>query len=54
MNYIFNYIFIGEAALKIYVFRCSYFNSGWNLLDFICASETVLNSLILSSILQAE
>ncbi len=46
MNNIFSWIFVGEAGLKIYVFRREYFQSGWNLLDFIVVCESVTSNII--------
>jgi hypothetical protein len=48
MNIIFNYVFIFEAVLKIYVYRVSYFKSGWNILDFIIVCDGVINILLKS------
>jgi hypothetical protein len=50
MNSIFNYIFVIEAVLKIYVFRLAYFRNGWNLLDFVLILDTLIN-LLLKSVL---
>lgn len=50
MNNIFNYVFIIEAVLKIYVYRCSYFKNGWNILDFVIIIYSLI-SLLLKSFL---
>jgi hypothetical protein len=46
MSMLFNYIFIIEAAFKIYVFRLEYFSSGWNVLDFILVFDSIVNLLL--------
>ena len=43
---ILNYIFIVEAAVKIYVYRMTYFSSGWNIIDFIIVIETLISMLL--------
>ena len=49
MTDILSYVFMVEAALKIYVYRLSYFRSGWNILDFIVVLESII-SLLLQSV----
>ena len=41
LNNIISYIFVLEAVLKIYVYRCNYFRNGWNLIDFIVVCEFI-------------
>lgn len=48
MNEIFNYIFIFEAVLKIYVYRFFYFLNGWNVIDFLIVFNSFF-TLILKS-----
>lgn len=50
MNNIFNWIFICEAVLKIYVYRCEYFLNGWNLIDFLIVTDNLVNLLLKSFI----
>ena len=46
MNLLFNYVFIVEAVLKIYAYRCDYFTNGWNLLDFVVVCEALITLLL--------
>jgi hypothetical protein len=46
MNLLFNYVFIVEAVLKIYAYRCDYFTNGWNLLDFLVVCEALITLLL--------
>lgn len=46
MSMLFNYIFILEAAFKIYVFRMEYFSTGWNILDFILVFDSIVNLVL--------
>ena len=43
---ILNYIFIVEAVVKIYVYRTTYFSSGWNIIDFMIVIETLISMLL--------
>jgi hypothetical protein len=50
MNTIFNYIFIGEAVLKIFVYRQQYFRNGWNIMDFVIVVTSTIQLLLASTI----
>lgn len=50
MNTIFNWVFIFEAVLKIYVYRCEYFTNPWNIIDFIIVTDNLVNLLLKSFI----
>jgi len=50
MNNIFNWVFIFEAVLKIYVYRFEYFTNGWNIIDFIIVTDNLINILLKSMI----
>ena len=41
LNKFISYIFIIEAVLKIYVYRFTYFQDGWNIVDFIVVCEFI-------------
>jgi len=45
-NSIFNYAFIFEAVLKLYVYKLSYFYNGWNVIDFIIVCSSILTILV--------
>jgi len=50
MNNIFNWVFIFEAMFKIYVYRCEYFFSPWNIIDFIIVTDNLVNLMLKSFI----
>jgi len=42
-NYIFTAIFLFEAILKLYVYRGSYFYTGWNKFDFFVVASSLID-----------
>lgn len=42
-NYIFSTIFLVEAILKLYVYRKSYFETGWNKFDFFVVVSSLFD-----------
>lgn len=46
MNYIFTFIFVCEAIIRISVAPIAYFSEGWNLFDFFIAFGSVIGILI--------
>lgn len=49
-NYFFTGIFLIEAILKLYVYRCPYFKTSWNKFDFFVVASSLVDLAIELSI----
>jgi len=50
-EHVFTAVFLIEVFYRLHILRCSYFQSGWNLLDLALSVVAVVDSWILSPIL---
>lgn len=42
-NYVFTTIFLVEAIIKLYVYRCPYFKTAWNKFDFFVVASSLID-----------
>lgn len=50
LQILFIILYTGECVLKLIAFRCNYFMSGWNILDFIVVIFSITGKILCSQI----
>lgn len=50
LQILFILLYTGECVLKLIAFRCNYFMSGWNVLDFIVVIFSITGKILCSQI----
>lgn len=50
LQLLFIILYTGECVLKLIAFRCNYFTSGWNILDFIVVICSITGKISCSQI----
>ena len=50
INSVYVVLYIGECVLKLIVFHCNYFTSGWNIFDFMVVVFSITGKILLSQI----
>lgn len=48
INSVFVMLYAGECVLKLIVFHCNYFTSGWNIFDFMVVVFSITGKILLS------
>ena len=50
INSVYVMLYIGECVLKLIVFHCNYFTSGWNIFDFMVVVFSITGKILFSQI----
>ena len=45
-NYFFTVVFLLEAIIKLFVYRCAYFMNSWNRFDFFVVTSSLIDLAI--------